>query len=398
LGTTGGANVGEFGGTQTVNPETGAIVRDQPFVNFNYLNDDDTSVTRTLEGYVEVIEMGQLDPETNFGKDAVHGADGFPADCDALDKAWGTADDGTEGAWRQDANTQMLTWTPGGLYGYGVVINVADGTAAGYDATAIDAFHDGVGNLHQRPGGDTPSLASGQAIVTVFDGAAATDFTMENGRDAASALFMATDIANDYVVDSDINALTDWVITMPTKRFYVNTDPAIRPFATTWDGSKACEPVAVAHWDREEAFVAPPSQGDNPDFSPQPPIDIPPTPDFQLCTEVSVVSFGESSALNASEFIEYGFPVEYSEGWARMSFDRDELNSGDDLPADARELPDTSGMAFRGLPAVGFAVFNYQNGALGDGVLANYAAASEHKSRYSISAAASSSSSAVTAP
>jgi hypothetical protein len=401
LGTEGGFNVGEFAGTQTEQAD-GSIRRDQPFVNFNYLEDEDTSVARTLEGYVEVIEMGQLDPETFLGADAVHDENGVPADCDALVAAWSRDTDGNNGAWLDSSGgAQLLTWTGGGLYGYGVVINVADGTAIGYDATAIDAFNDGSGGLHFEPGLESPSLADAQIGVTLFEGDAANPYDMKNGADATSALFMAQDLANDYVIDPDINALTDWVITMPTKRFYANNGfvttaapgaaigdalAATPPFNAGWDRTNACEPVSIEQWDREEAFVPPPSQSDGPEFSPQPPFVPDDLVDFNLCTEVSVVTFGgQDSALNVTESIQYGFEPSYSEGWARMSFLADSVNG--ELQLGARELADVSDVtAFLGLPVVGFAVFNYQNGNLGDGVLANYAAASEHKTRTSSSA------------
>lgn len=379
-----------FDGTQT-DAGNGKIRRDQPFVDFKYDIDgeEDRAITRTLEGYVEVIEMGQLDPESGVkGPAAVHNAEGVPANCQALVAAWSLTQVGNEttlGDWRDDAQDELLeSWQGGGLYGYGVVINVPEGTAAGYDATAIEGFNDeGLPTpLHFRPGFEEPSLADATEEVTIFNNGVAEDHTFNSGVDAASSLFMTTDIANDYVVDADINALTDWVVTMPTKRFYVASNPAVAPFTNYWDGEKACEPVAISHWDREEAFVPPPEFTENPGFSPRPDVIEEEIEDFQLCTEVSIISFGEDSALNATSSIRYGFQPDYNEGWASLSFLPGDLNDPDsltDINPLARELADDSGNAFFGLPAVGFAVFNYQNGELGGGVLSNYAASSEHK-------------------
>ncbi|MBK6738953.1 MAG: hypothetical protein IPG64_14200 [Haliea sp.] len=116
-----------------------------------------------------------------------------------------------------------------------------------------------------------------------------------NGQDAFSALFMTTSVQNDYVVEESINALTDWVVTMPTKKFYVQGSPADAPFSSAWNGTTACEPVAIRIWDREEAFETTSPEG--PVFSPQPE-DVE-SPDLVICSEVSVISFGEESALNA---------------------------------------------------------------------------------------------------
>ena len=244
LGTAGGANVGELAGTQTTLPN-GKILRDQPFVNFKYLDDAErnenaeTGLVRTTEGYIEVIEMGQLSPNLGLGADAVHGSDGVPADCDALVAAW-TTTGGQQGIWAADAQAELLQntglgWVGGGLYGYGVLINVENGTAAGYDAVAIEGFNDpeAPAPLHFPPGLERPSLEDANQEVVIFSDGAATEYFFGNGQDAASALFSTSGIANDYVVDPDIDALTDWVITMPTKRSYTQGDPdvdAIRPF------------------------------------------------------------------------------------------------------------------------------------------------------------------------
>jgi hypothetical protein len=399
LGTAGGANTGELGGTQTELAD-GRIIRDQPFVPFNFRDDDDVQGNeRTLEGYVEIFEMGQMDPDDDgFGEAAVHvpvssGPD-TPSDCEALVDAWTSG--GGDGEWLADNTEDFLAWNGGGLYGYGVIINPADGTAAGYDAVAIDDYFDafrGQGAYHSAPGSVFPNFQQANPAITLLDGATpvAMDFTGLSGNaaldslDAASALVMTLDISNDYVIDPDINALTDWVLTMPTKQAYTapvfdasgNLTDAREPFTNRWDDSGACEAIAVGQWNREESAVL--VDPDEPTFSPQPPA-AGPGPDFQICTEASVISFGESSALGASENILYGFGPEANEGWARISFDDGaNITSTDD---GRRFLTDGTTTVF-GLPVVGFAVQKYQNGDLG-GVVANYAAAVEHKAVLSI--------------
>lgn len=388
LGTAGGANVGELAGTQVTLPN-GKTLRDQPFVNFKYMDteigDVETGLIRTTEGYIEVIEMGQLDPDFGFGADAVHNSAGVPADCGALVAAW-TTTGSNEGAWDDNPQDELLsTWMGGGLYGYGVLINVQSGTAVGYDAVAIEGFNDAdrPDALHFAPGDESPSLEDATDEVVIFNDGASEEYTFNDGKDAVSALFTTIGISNDYVIDTDIDALTDWVITMPTKRFYVQGDPANDaqpPFSNNWNGETACEPVAIGVWDREEAFE-PPSP-DGPVFSPQPPST--PGTDLNICTEVSIVTFGADSAVGASDAIRYGFSPDYNEGWAALSFSPGVLNGT--LPDDARELTSRDGDVFEGLPATGFAVFKYVNGTLeGGSVLANYAAAVDHKTELVVS-------------
>lgn len=407
LGTAGGANVGELAGTQT-DISGGRTLRDQPFVPFNFRTGDTvTGNERTLEGYIEVFEMGQLDPTTGFGADAVHGivegGPATPADCGALVDAWTTGVPGpTGGEWLvNNVDDFDTTWVGGGLYGYGVVINPADGTAAGYDAVAVADYFDpnnGIGAYHSAPGTVFPNFQQSNTLVTIFDGAmpVAMDFTGLSGDaaldalDAASTLFMTLNVANDYVIDPDINALTDWVLTMPTKQAYTapqtivppatTQPPAREPFTNRWTGTAACEPIAIQSWDREESPSVTPPGG--PVFSPQPP-GPPPAADFAICTEMSVISFGGESALKASDNVLYGFTPDANEGWARLSFDPADTNTTAD---DATRVLTDGTTTVTGLPAVGFAVFKYQNTALGGsaGVVANYAAAVEHKAVVSV--------------
>ncbi|MBA4501001.1 hypothetical protein [Marinobacterium marinum] len=356
----------------------GAIVRRQPFTNFQYVNNgDSTRMDRTREGYIEIIEMGTLDPDFGFGDDAEHNANGMPNDCGALVSAWATA---PAGAWAQNA-LEEVSGNTGGLYGYASVINVEDGTSFGVDAVAIDSMTDGLTVLHAAPGTILPSLAQAEVTSTVFDGSVATDTTFSAGIDAVSSLFMVNTLSHDFVVDPSLNASTDWVITMPTKRFYVENGD--NPFTATWsEASKACEPVSMTHWDREEAFIAAPNIDAG--FSPMPDVDTT-SPDANLCTEVSIIDFAGQNGLKSSDRITYGFTPDYETGWARLSFRGADLNDPTQVGADAsnpygnRTLSGV-GLTFQGLPAVGFAVQKVTNDGVREGVVMNYGSASVLKS------------------
>ncbi len=375
--------------------EDGTIIRAKEFVNFEYADDlFDNSIERTSEGYIEMIEMGQWDPTSPVGAAAVHGADGIPANCEDLVDAWTApivALPSFQGRWIENpAYEQLTTWNGGGLYGYGVLINVDDGTAFGMDATAVVNFADlsqgPLPNLHTEPGNIEPGLNDAQLNVTVFnaDTASSSTYPMVTGIDAVSALFMTDVIINDYVVDPDINAKTDWIVNFPTKKDYTQGPLAIAPFSSVWgpnandDGGIACEPVSLFFWDREEAFEDTPSEG--PIFSPAP--DVIPGDDLEICKEVNVISFGATSAVQASARINYGISgfLEYTEGWAALDLTGTNLITPLTTP---RELATDDGNVFTGLPATGFAVFEYVNGQIIDPVdglvKANYEAAVEHK-------------------
>ena len=341
------------------------------FRPFQYSEDSVNGIERTREGYVELIEMGTVinlapgDPDGfNPARWATHDSTGVPRDCAALVDAWRPG-----GEWDAAPN-EAIRDASGGLYGYGNLINPADGVSVGYDAVAFDDFWDDPRFQHSEPGSLFPSLGSGSDYAQVIDGNDLFDLDFDSGIDALSATIMKGSIANDFVLAPEINAATDWVVNFPTKRFYTNTAflangaPAVGatpPFTAHWDRrvSRACEAIGLAYWDREEQKI----EGDV-DFSPRPTTDP-----ASLCAEVNVVSFNNESPLYASDRIRGDVGVEFDNGWLEMSFDN----------IAARTLTDETGdVEFRGLPVVGFAVQRYTNGDLG-GLLANYMSLVNHK-------------------
>ena len=97
-------------------------VRTQPLTNFDYLQDaPNDDIERTLQGYIEVIEMGQLqsqdtgdlinngffndyqawleDTENDKSFATAHSAAGIPYGCEKLVNAWRSS----SSSWRQDS-------------------------------------------------------------------------------------------------------------------------------------------------------------------------------------------------------------------------------------------------------------------------------------------------------
>ncbi|WP_020208123.1 hypothetical protein [Gilvimarinus chinensis] len=379
------------------------------FRTYEYQGDGgDQTVARTQEGYVELIEMGVItDPDVQA--EIQHNAAGMPGDCDGLRARWmengvspsatsesfeNPADVVGNGYWTATPNEgfavqadQDTEYTLGGLYGYGVLINPAEGSGSAYNAVALDQFFgaavvDGLYQpQHTNPGTTLPSLGSAYEIAQVIDGNAIVDEVMTTGWDAVSAVFMHDTLSNDFVLDAAVNADTDWVITMPTKRFYVNQgldsddepNDALPPFTNAWSGGTACEVVGIEAWDREEAVTE--LTGDI-DFSPRPPAADGPEPS-SICSEVNVLTFDDASAVYPSPRIQYGMPeLGFENGWVRLDFSSD--------TAGERELESADGAIFEGLPVTGFAVQKFINGSMDGGTLANYAWLVQHNYTRSI--------------
>lgn len=404
----------------------------EPFRTTLFEEDENSGVIRTQVGYIEVIEMGQLDPNAapvldkagiasgnaiNAAAAITHDSNGVPANCDIVNFAWGT-DQGEDGVWkaeardnRQGKSEMLANWSGGGLYGYATVINVAQGAAFGYDAIAIaDHVADGASGyaMHYEPGDIRPNFTDNAmdtaAIVPINGQAVTLDFAGDYPTpgyeriQAMNATLMTTEIYNDYVTDEDLDATTDWLLNFPTKAFHVNGSEPVEPFSELWTGNSACEPAAFYSVDREESRPAePPAPGPSgPDFSPAPPTPPGPAPsnnDLPLCYEATIVQFATEGAVTSQVAVGVNGFLEAEDGWAVISFDPNEIAStlskcdidGDktadiDVKDPCKRTIDAGDAQLIGLPVVGFAVQKYVNGeTLGTGVLANYAIATAHK-------------------
>ena len=397
---------------------------------------------RMNEGHFEMLEMGVLtaegdfDPETMATHTTVDG-EWLPADCAGLNKAWttlGVGENLVQGEWVVQRDKAIDPPT-GGLFGGAGVVNVWEGALHTYDATAINGWSasgysdDGFSSLHTDPGNLAPNLNSGDTFMAnVFlDNGTPYSATFDGDRasvDAVSFVFMHDSLMNEYVTDQGLLARTEWVLTFPTKRFYVDsTDAPHAPFTTAWapvpadsdNLATACEIVALTGlWDREERDEGDPDCEDlgtceedkPPIVSPPPPFIPPPPPPgiepFELCYEVNVIRFGaageagidlpaETEILGkpAGAYLNFDntdvFPDQHFKyGWARLElddylFDADESGDYDDDELFSRA--DLGGL--NGLPVVGFAVNRFSNNYLpgpdGSQVLSAYGSLFNHK-------------------
>ena len=360
-------------GYTTANDD-GSTTRVQPFLPYAYVDDAYDSVYRTRIGHVEVIEMGTL--EGDWEIDATHGAGGVPADCAQLVANWSTSSAGVDGAWKVD-KTNGIGDPTGGLYGVSNHLNSTDAAAYGVEAAAIANFWDDAQEVtrHTNPGDREPNMASGDTSSLVPDAGSYMTLNYAKRVDSVSSLFMTASVSNDVMLNPVLNGQTDWVITFPTKRYYVNGSTPVAPFTDVYDGATApntaCEDLTISQWDREEAYVPPADASDGPQFSPEPPVvEEEDGPKPKLCYETNTIAAGSgtASALNAvmttdttlNAGVNLTFP--YAEGWQRVAFSET-----------GNELASTSGTTLHGLPAIGFAAFKYTNAT------SNYGFVSDHK-------------------
>jgi len=380
-------------------------------VNFRNLayagaNDDGGGETldRTREGYVEMIEMATITNGLGVDPDsltAITHVSGVPDDCAAVR---GPALSGVPGF------TEDLAPPSGGLSGTGTLINVQNGSDAGYNAVALAnfraaAFYTDVGNEAGNLNQADPVSVVVSADTTgtrVYTADWTTSALAGFAVDAVSATMMHTNVINEFVLDAATKSNTDWVVTFPTKRYYADIPapgPAFTPFTEIFGGD--CEPIEFTYFDREEAGAA----AADGDFSPSPG-----PSGASLCYEANVVSIrsgqghnpsGDASGvLGSLNTTGINITDDLQNGWANLRFIGTNavagVGTGLNAPASIANLAynansglNANGAAqqYLGLPVTGFMVRSFNNGTLtcaGASCQGNYGSAFTHNYEDSI--------------
>jgi hypothetical protein len=362
------------------------------FRNGAYVGDGGgDGLDRTYEGYFEILEMGTIVGGSSLETSVTHKSN--LTSSNASTPACTSLPIGTS------ISTTLLTIPSGGLMGAASLINVNDGTDFSYDATALDGWSDRTQWF--PPGSTSPTLAdtSPPTSVLVDNNSSGgrvviTDWTGSGGpgRDAVTAIMMRAHVYNEYTVESNLKAATDWVVTMPTKRFYVGTGFHIDPFQSAFDNDGSCDNIGLIYYDREEQ-----TPGSIIDFSPT-------TPQSRsLCWEANVLTFSindgstaVSNVLQSTNSANVPLDTPWINGWADLSFPLGTgspgvhslvapLGSTTVVSIVSSGVPIVStfqNATYFGLPVVGFAVQSFANGAIATGtgpVLSNYGGNFNHK-------------------
>jgi len=357
-------------------------------------DDGPSSIERAQEGYVEVIEMGVALPDPSvLASYAVHGP---TQDCATLAGVYAPVNNeivvtgsgiGCEVPVAQIGDTvsgnaafQAEFCEPLNVLKVASnLIKVDEGVAAGMPVSILSNFYNptGVddptapapGDLSEDPQSINPNLNSADpaASVQIADGLpiTASFFGNQNpGADAVSSLISATDVINEYAVCGAAVAQNAWVLTFPTKNFYVDVfeNPAapIVPFENPYDNGVSCVTVGYEYFDREEGSP------DNPigEVLPSPPpvVVIPPN---SVCDESLVLNFGTESLLGSQHNYIVELEDGFTSGWMRLNFPF------------AGTIFDDSGIGFTGLPTIGFSMKTLNNGVV-DNALRSYGISSVH--------------------
>lgn len=322
-----------------------------------------TTTDRMREGYVSVIMMG-TSPAVGLAANAVHTAARVPANCAALRTAFSTGTPAGLAAIR----LAFPNYAVNPLKGAFSLVNAENGWNAGGSAVTLADFYDPTvaganpnlitaqlpptqvpfytDSFHQ------PELASANTPgeVLAADGTALTSApAITDGADAVSFVLQRRSVVNQWAnlaasATSAWTVASDWVVTFPTKRFYVDTAthefsgrataggtnvnvtrpglPAAQaPFTNVFAGGRSCDAVGYTIYDREEQQII---RDSGPVFSPAP------SPQGnQLCEEVNVLTFNGSNVLGSGPALTGNIAdLPGANGWMQLNF----LNAASVLP------------------------------------------------------------------
>ena len=309
----------------------------------------DALANGTREGYVEIINMGDIPKIGNAAAGTLyHAVKHVKGVAPCSGAGWDALNDNVTTELRNPTGGLMANWTiintVGAAAWSGEAVNVPfTGTTKITYFPQTDAQASDLGNITADP-----LFLSGTAVTvenaTANTGTAAAviaasyDFpdmstplvtgTTPVAWVSALTTSMATkSITNEFLTDSAIGATTDWVFSMPTRRYAVAMtygDVAQRRFTvgntgffstanTAVTNRQICvSGVSVSSWDREETTA---TTGV---------VISPSTPTTQLfCGEASVLSFNNgtmttSGSLKASVAVK-NIEVGYNAGWAKLT-------------------------------------------------------------------------------
>jgi hypothetical protein len=330
-----------------------------------------TDASRTREGHFEMITMGDIDDPSDLFTDTKH-VNGLPPGC-------GDFSDGPNTPAELDFEAGEITAPSSGLFGSAEVTDTANGTYYTYNADALDAFT--ATTLAQVPSSLSPSLAQVNPPTSyVFDDGVllTSTWTAPEAIDAVSSVFMASNVYNEYEAGASGNG-TDWVLTFPTKRFYVDSSitlqsTVIQPFEEEFGETEpglSCTVIGIVNYDREENTATSSTCG----FSPCPPGQ----PPSSICHETNVITFDSSGTASVlSSTLTANIVPIGANGWASLNLNPNP--TGPIIkPSGAHDLrAATNNNVFHGLPVTGFQASNFVVGGA-TSILANYSGVNRHR-------------------
>ena len=222
---------------------------------------------------------------------------------------------------------------------------------------------------------DVPDLSTAYEIVVGSPVLAADAATQAV---ALTGALLRNSVINQYATDVELDAKTDWVFSMPTRRYtiaadYSEVDAKAAAYRLVNDGTDTpltvagnlfstkanssvndkgqicAESGATTFWDREETTVTDPKKG--PVFSPS---TVAAAAKYTMCGEVGVLAFQDGVSALGADLTVQRVKAPYVNGWGVVPFDKGAV------------------------PVLGASFMKLTNLKVGNGVVANYGVTWNH--------------------
>lgn len=324
--------------------------------------------SRTHSGYVEAIEMGTV--IEGSATDQWLRRPVRQRDCQPFLQAWLLPD----GVWVGDPQRDLAS-PSGGLSGTISLFEGPRSTSYQMEAVALEEFS--VVIQHTGPHIPLPDLSSAvtdparrvvHSSVQQGSRVVRSEWPPERAVDAVSAALAVETLEAEYALEPGIDGRSEWLLTMPTKRFY--TDPALSaavqsPFDPSVAAQRCSYGFGGRSYDREGAtsFI---------DYSPPP-------PPIRLCNSVEVVRVGSSLAqpvLPGGQRVQITNVGFHSAGHLELIFPA----TGYDRTAHLSR-PALGGERYAGVPVVATRLQRFVNNSARPGVSTIYGTAEPVRSR-----------------
>lgn len=349
----------------------------QQFLPFG-LNDGPNELQRTREGFIEIIEMGDLNPGSGSAFATDMGNVGVPANCSHFESAWDE-----DGIWHEgsggDTQAELLPGS-GGLLTEAQIIDVNAGINYSIPTIALDGFLSVDNIVHASPGDVSLSLDAAEPVARVIVESEIHNLQFENGIDAVSAVLLSSSLLSTYVLDTAVAAQTELVYSQPTRRFYV--DPVSRrsnlpPYSPALTTDNNCS--FNTYWGVEygQIIFDRESQLDIIDDR-RVPIAPPRPPKPYLCGSVFILSMQLESIRRLPDYTNltgsYNFNFDYKPQSAvtENGFVRTDFIDRQRRPLVATDIHTGNTIELDGIPIIGVSIQRFTNANAGEGLLAQY--------------------------
>lgn len=333
---------------------------------------EDTHLERAREGFIEIIEMGVMDPNSELAQ-SLWTTNGNLQNCGDLEEAF------INGVWSGDDSLQNEHILPatGGLSAEVTLIDVAQGILFPVQEVAFQQFYPAESMFHTQPG-DTavPSLAEADTTSFILEDGEVVSSEWQTGYQAISALLNKHRLETFYDIEPLVAGSTEVVLSFPTKRFYQNEEA---PFGLddANNSESGCVTFDKLSFDRNTAIGC--DEWGICWAKQQKITPVPPPPNYQLCHSIQAFQHiaeqqtgtENPTSILGSRYFEFRNVRSFNSGKLHLSFLQQSTSENQHV--------------FTGLPVVAMSFQRYTNAGAAEGLLAQYGASSPARYTRSVS-------------